>query len=148
MLQHVHCGGLFDLQSMRDFGCRSNKLIAISVFPDGKMFLRDGLHRVTAIHLERPGRELHESEYVLEPMTYRRYATPNLEKGWITPFDPRFEVRLNDFIDFKNGVGSAEDPLDYIYQYRDQYITSRTEKHNWDYLSSLWPDLELESCSL
>ena len=86
-------------------------LIAIARFPDGRMMIRDGHHRCLATYIG--GRaSLRHDEYSIETYTYEMYAEINFEKGFVTPFDPRTEVRVPDFTAFRQEVFQlyARDP--------------------------------------
>jgi len=77
--------------------------IAIAHFPDGRRMIRDGHHRSLATYLG--GRTyLRHDEYRLEAYTYEMYAEINFEVGFVTPFDPRTEVRVPDFTAFRQEV--------------------------------------------
>jgi hypothetical protein len=79
------------------------QLIAIARFPDGRMMIRDGHHRCLATYIG--GRAyLRHDEYIVETYTYEMYAEINFEAGFVTPFDPRTEVRVPDFTAFRQEV--------------------------------------------
>jgi len=79
------------------------RLIAIARFPDGRMMIRDGHHRCLATYIG--GRAyLRHDEYIVETYTYAMYEEINFEKGFVTPFDPRTEVRVPDFTAFRQEV--------------------------------------------
>lgn len=112
MVKFVQSGGMFDAQTLSAFVTkeRENALdcfkfnpIKIVKFEDGKMYLHDGLHRSTAIWIA--GRRILDSkEFVLEDWKYQDYLEINLDQKWYTPFDPRKEVRINDFLLYKRLV--------------------------------------------
>lgn len=78
-------------------------MIAISAFEDGTYYIHDGHHRILATLIG--GRDyLRDDEYVETRWSYLSYMTANLEKHFVTPFDPRIEVRLPDFHNFKGNV--------------------------------------------
>jgi hypothetical protein len=78
-------------------------LIAIACFPDGRMMIRDGHHRCLATYIGDRAYLRHD-EYVVETYTYEMYAEINFEAGFVTPFDPRTEVRVPDFTAFRQEV--------------------------------------------
>jgi hypothetical protein len=78
-------------------------LIAIARFPDGRMMIRDGHHRCLATYIGDRAYLRHD-EYVVETYTYEMYAEINFEAGFVTPFDPRTEVRVPDFTAFRQEV--------------------------------------------
>jgi hypothetical protein len=74
--------------------------IYITRFPDGMKMIHDGHHRAVSTFLgER--KFLGEGEYVVRDWTYESYSQIAFERNYVTPFDPRTEVRLNDFGGFK-----------------------------------------------
>jgi hypothetical protein len=132
MVEHVDGSGLWTAQTLNEFNKDSKgHLIAISEFPDKSRYIRDGHHRCFATLLS--GREhLADSEYVITPMTYEQYMSVNFDVGWVTPFDPRHEVRLSDFMDFKQlamymrSDHSDEEVIDFIKQNKFKYMCPRS----------------------
>ena len=136
MMDHIEAGKIFDLHSINkhkekigsDYG---PKLIQLSRFEDGRIFIADGHHRILSLVLS--GREnLYQEEYVLTDWTYWDYQQINLNQNWYTPFDPRREVRYPDYTQFKAAVDnlrkiSEQDALNFIknnntlYKCRRQY---------------------------
>jgi len=102
MIEFVQTGGFFTFNAIcrENIGRCDDKLILIAQFPDGQFFLWDGHHRVFAIFLGQRD-YLDPSEYEILPLTYEQVMTPNFETGFVTPYDPRTEVRLKDFGPFK-----------------------------------------------
>ena len=140
MLEFILEGGVYDQETIQSHS-GSNSLIAITRFPDGKLFIRDGLHRVTSIYIARADRVLYETEYVVEDMSYEMYLNPAPDKGWYTPFDPRTEVRLPDFFDFKSKVLEIQDideQVEYILAHKSDYAIERSILHTIEGLSALW----------
>ena len=78
-------------------------LIAIAHFPDDRLMIRDGHHRCLATYIGGRGYLRHD-EYRLEEYTYEMYTEINFEAGFVTPFDPRTEVRVSDFTEFRQEV--------------------------------------------
>jgi hypothetical protein len=101
MLWHVLQGGGWTRQEIERHSANSEP-IQIVEFEDGCRMIHDGHHRVMASFLT--GRTLTPQEYIIVPMTYDRYRTPNFSIGFVTPFDPVTEVRIHDFMDFKKSV--------------------------------------------
>ena len=109
MVSFVISGGFWNKASLKDAG----KLIYISQFPDNKLAIHDGHHRAVSIHLG--GRTyLREDEYELAPWSYESYINIVPEFNWVTPFDPRTEVRTADFGDFRTKA------LDLLKRYPDK----------------------------
>ena len=133
---------MFDLESISAHGCSRSFLIAITRFDDGNLYLRDGLHRTTAIYLARREKVLYDSEFKFEDMTYDMYLEPAPEKGWYTPFDPRTEVRLPNFLDFRDEAQTlfveGGDWRTFIAENRHRYCIPRTDVHAFEPLSKFW----------
>jgi hypothetical protein len=106
--------------------------IAIACFPDSRRMIRDGHHRCVATYLG--GREyLRHDEYKLEYYTYEMYSEINFEAGFVTPFDPRTEVRVPDFTAFREEVfrlytRSRDEAIAFIRQNKARY--ARPHTHN------------------
>jgi len=105
--------------------------ICVFGFPDQQMFLHDGHHRVLAVFLA--GREqLLPSEYVVIRSTYEDINSVFFEKCFVTPYDPRKEVRLGNFGDFKQTAlelfrqGKEAEARQYIAEQRSTYSALRT----------------------
>ncbi len=103
-------------------------LIQIDIFPDGGSYIRDGHHRCIAIF--RSGRTwLDECEYIItERSSYDDFINPHVGNGWYTPFDPRTEIRLSDFKDYKKNLKNLSnvfEQLNYINNYRHMYCKDR-----------------------
>jgi hypothetical protein len=72
-----------------------------------RFFLDDGHHRTVATLLS--GRDFfYDEEYVIGKWTYEDYLHLNIEKGWLTPFDPLHETRLPDLAEYKKKVAAKE----------------------------------------
>lgn len=144
MVDFVSNGGVFDLKSITSHNHKKSSLIAITRFEDGSLYLRDGLHRTTAIYLARSERVLYPSEYQFEDMTYDMYLNAAPDKGWWTPFDPRIEVRLPDFLNFRNEAVALfknrgeQAAIDFIAINKHRYAIPRTKIHNFESLSRFW----------
>ena len=79
MIDHVKAGGLFSG-------------MCVFSFPDGRKFLHDGHHRVVSIWLGGR-RHLEPQEYVVINSTYENITSVLFDKFFVTPFDPRTEMR-------------------------------------------------------
>jgi hypothetical protein len=107
MIDHVKDGGLWDRAYLSSFAkannLRQSPLIQISRFPDGLLFLHDGHHRSVASFLG--GRkEYYPEEYQIKNWTYDQYSSINFDIGFVTPFDPRTQVRKADLASFKKKI--------------------------------------------
>jgi hypothetical protein len=104
--------------------------IAIAHFPDGRRMIRDGHHRSLATYIG--GRAyLRHDEYRVEAYTYEMYAEINFEAGFVTPFDPRTEVRVPDFTAFRQEVfrlyaRDPEEAVAFIRQNKSRYARPHT----------------------
>jgi hypothetical protein len=117
----VSNGSVFDKQTVDELGkiiSRSrNPLISVCRFEDEVLYIRDGHHRIASIFLG--GRiYLHESEYVIEDRKYSDFTEISedaIKAGWITPFDPREEIRKADFLEYKKNVPTdLKEAVEYI----------------------------------
>lgn len=69
---------------------------------DGKLYLNDGHHRLTAAYaVNVPFKHL---TFNVMDMTYTKMMEVNWDIGWLTPYDPRFQVRRNDCLRFKTMI--------------------------------------------
>jgi hypothetical protein len=104
MIRYVRGGGFWTSDALNEHasvkGLRAPQPIYISRFPDKRMKIHDGHHRLVSTFLG--GRAfLREDEYVVGDWTYEAYNTINPDVRYVTPFDPRTEVRLADFGEYK-----------------------------------------------
>jgi hypothetical protein len=121
LIDHVRAGGRFEP-------------VHVTRFEDGRLMLRDGLHRSTAVMLGRASGMLDEGEALIEDMTYEMFLTPALAAGLFAPFDPRREVRIADFRAYRDEVqglvDTGGDPLGYIAANRHVYVRPRRACHD------------------
>lgn len=104
MIQFVKDGGFWTQDALKSYAEKHNKhdygLIYITRFPDGAEMIHDGHHRTVATYLA--GRYiLREDEYLICNWTYDAYNDIWFDRGYVTPHDPRTEVRLSNFKAFK-----------------------------------------------
>lgn len=109
------------------------QLIAVARFPDGRMMIRDGHHRCLATYIGDRAYLRHD-EYVVETYTYEMYAEINFEAGFVTPFDPRTEVRVPDFTAFRQEVfrlyaHNPEEAIAFIRQNKSRYARPYTRSN-------------------
>ena len=108
MVDFVSKGGSFKLKnltiwSMGHGGKKNPPLIALTRFPDGHVIAHDGHHRIVSALLA--GRQfLNHNEYIIKDFTYEEYMEINFDQSYVTPFDPRTQIRLWDFKAFKAHV--------------------------------------------
>jgi hypothetical protein len=103
MVEYATAGGLWTQQRIDTHAKAHGRKaypIYITRFPDGDLMIHDGHHRVMATCIA--GRHaLKEEEYVIRDWNYESYNEVAFDRGYVTPFDPKTEVRLDDFADFK-----------------------------------------------
>lgn len=120
MMAYVKAGGDFN----------AKPLISLFSLDDGRLYIHDGHHRSMAIYLS--GRSyLKPSEYAISPFTFKQLQTANFDTGYVTPYDPRVEMRKSDFRIFKKTTkqiyedqanpNREKDALDYIRNNRSLY---------------------------
>ena len=79
---------------------RTKSPIMLVYFGGDDYLLHDGHHYAYGLYLEDgPEGEIHDFE-VLD-LSWVDYTSVNFAQRFVTPFDPRTEVRLPDFFDFK-----------------------------------------------
>lgn len=151
MIEFVSDGGFFNPQTLSARASGRAALIVLNRFEDQRYFVHDGLHRVASIFLGRDSGLLDESEYRIQEYSYQEYEEINLEQGYVTPFDPRQEVRVADLAEFKAKVGelieSEVSLLEFIEDNKSLYVRSRQPHHDsiQGMLSFFYP--ELSGCS-
>jgi hypothetical protein len=109
------------------------RLIAIARFPDGRLMIRDGHHRCLATYIGDRAYLRHD-EYVVETYTYEMYEEINFEAGFVTPFDPRTEVRVPDFTAFRQEVfrlyaHNPDEAIAFIRQNKARYARPHTRSN-------------------
>jgi hypothetical protein len=104
MISHVMNGGRWAVEDLRRFnalsGRRDERVVYVSRFPDGLEMIHDGHHRATATYMAGR-RTLDDDEYEVVDWRYEEYTTVNWTKGFVTPLEPRTEVRRYDFYPWK-----------------------------------------------
>lgn len=142
MIEDVISGLIFDRPTLDSFAAEHNlkpsPLIQISEFEDGDRYIHDGHHRTLSIYMG--GRdEIYASEYEINRWTYEQYLEVNFNLNWVTPFDPRTEVRCADLRQWKLAVQglrkavSDEETKRFIFKYRDSIVKPRGEiRKIWD----------------
>lgn len=123
MTDYVKGGGRFNCEPR----------IILFKMDDDRLYIHDGHHRSMAIFMS--GRaHLEESEYLITPFSFEALASPNFKVGFVTPYDPRSEMRLSDFRIFKKTAlqryrddtnpNHEQDALNYINSNRSLYSIS------------------------
>lgn len=102
MIDFVRGGGCFNKQSLLIPG----PLVQLAVFEDGEVYIADGHHRIAAMIMA--GREeMFDEEYTTVNWKYSEYTDINLNCGWVTPFDPRVELRIADYAEYKADISKV-----------------------------------------
>lgn len=119
--QFLNEGKVLSLNNLRGYKC----LIELVEFEDGQIYIRDGHHRCLALSGIR---DLKPEEYNITKMKYKDWLFTNVDKGWITPMNPKTEVRLAEFSGFKQEVKNLPYPenIKYIWNNRHLYCKKRT----------------------
>ena len=105
MIAFVESGAFWTVDALSEFAAahglpRVCPLIEIASFPDGRLMIHDGHHRAVATNLG--GRDfLRGSEYTIKNWDYENYMHINFANKWVTPLDPRSEIRVADIGEFK-----------------------------------------------
>lgn len=131
MVDFVRGGGFYSYEQLDGYAAehglpKVSPLIQISRFEDGMQFIHDGHHRLLSIHLG--GRDfIHENEYEVTEWVYQDYLDIVLYKvdkwvGWVTPHDPREEIRLPELKDYKKQVQEVVEKAEYDYESEPQPV--------------------------
>lgn len=104
--------------------------IPVVVTEDNCCYVWDGTHRITAATYLRI--RIPTSVISIYHYTYKQLMEVNLNKGYVTPFDPRKECRLS-FHEFKNDVlkeykkreRSEADTIKYIFDNENLFKEGR-----------------------
>lgn len=99
LMEHIQGGGEWTKELDDD-------LPKVVRFEDGELFLRDGHHRCVA-SLAASRTTLLPSEYELEDWEYTAWSAPNFATGFITPYDPRLDIRVQDLTAHREAVAAA-----------------------------------------
>lgn len=143
MIAYVKEGGFWTAEALlgysKSHSLRTSPLIQVSRFEDsqtnGPFYIHDGHHRALSTFLA--GRSfLREDEYEITDWAYQQYMEVNHANGWYTPFDPRTQVRLPDFGDFKREARDrflgGEDATQWILENASRYRLNRPNIEGFD----------------
>lgn len=134
MAAYIRQNGFWTADALQQFAKENNlarvcPLIEIISFPDGKLMVHDGHHRVVSTFVG--GRQyLRGDEYVFKFWDYSDYLDINFKNRWVTPFDPRVEIRIPDIGTFKKKAidlsqNSADESIAYIRANKALYVKPR-----------------------
>lgn len=84
---------------------------------EGVDYIHDGHHRLIAAGLAGIEPQIRVEEYSMVD-----YVNPNPPR-WMTPFDPRFEVRVPEFFSFKNEAAGKSS--EWILSQKERYAEPR-----------------------
>jgi hypothetical protein len=130
MLDFVRAGGIYSLPLDSSTNTARQRCILIERVADGTLYVADGLHRVVSVLLGRNPPLLWPKEFTVREVTYQMYAEIDPAGGWITPFDPRIEVRFANLATFKRDVSDiikgGSDPSAFIRSHKHLYCRPRT----------------------
>ena len=135
MINFVKQGGFWTQRVLTDYAEKNQltricPLKEIIEFPDKKYMTHDGHHRLVSIFLG--GRDyIREDEFVIKNWTYEDYLEINFSNNWVTPFDPRIEIRLAEIGKFKKHAldlskTSVQESIDFIQSNKETYAKKRT----------------------
>lgn len=134
MIEFAAKGGFWTQKALEEFAVQNNirvcPIAEIIRFPDGKYMVHDGHHRVVATWIA--GRHhLRSDEFKIKELTYENYMGINFSVGWVTPFDPRCELRSADIGVYKTHVldlFAVDEALarNYIQDHKHLYVLPRT----------------------
>ena len=132
MIAHVKSGGKWDKKTLLAYSDKHSHSITLNVFDEYAIMIHDGHHRCLATLLA--GREfLFSTEYKLQSYSYDDYQRVNPQNHWVTPLDPRIEVRRPDILGFKNSMmnlfsmGYGDDALLQIKNNKSLYAKPREQ---------------------
>lgn len=135
MIDFVKNNGFWTQNTLKHFAekyklPRVCPVIEIISFPDGKYMVHDGHHRIVATYLGKRT-YVRGDEYVFKFWKYEDYLEVNFANRWVTPFDPRIDIRIPDFGGFKKEVldlaaVDEQAARDFIAAKKETYIMKRT----------------------
>jgi hypothetical protein len=134
LLAAVANGVVLSREVLRANSQDCDQLVAVVRLEDDRLFIRDGLHRATAIMLKRPSQSLLPEEFVIEELTSEMFQQANLSAGFYTPFDPQKEVRIADWSNYRleveHRLHEPEMALHFIEFHRSEYVRRRYLFHD------------------
>lgn len=146
MYEFIKNGGRFNLNRLQEYAEKNNLkgrpqvtgLLRLTGHPDesqnGKLWLRDGHHRIVATSYFRD--HLWDDEYYIQDLTYQMMEETNFPIGWYTPFNPLTHVRKAEFCRFRSQAAEIfsqmgqEAAEKYVREHLNDYAVPRTFSHN------------------
>ena len=144
MISFIRDGGIFSKDTMKLYDPMTGPIISISDFGDGDLYIHDGLHRIVSVLLSGKRDFLFPEEFVIRKWKYEQYLEINHNVGWVTPFDPRTEIRLPDFGTFKKHVKwlydnqSPDHATHFILTHKNDYAKIRDIRVVTELLEKFW----------
>jgi hypothetical protein len=133
MLDFVRGGGKYDPETLQKRDSGRVAPIVLNRFENGRIFLHDGLHRAATILAGRESGSLYADEYRIDSYSYQEYDEINLAAGYLTPFDPRREVRVADLRNFQTRarsiIDAKQDLSQFVHDHRNLYARPRRPFH-------------------
>ena len=140
MEEYVRMGGVWTADVLLKYNEKSmtrhgregilSPLIAITRFiDDGTLMVQNGHHRLRSTRGIR--NFLLPEEYIISDWRVAEYLEINFDRTYVTPYDPRKQIRLLDFGAYKKKVMalaavSQEEAMKYILAHPDEYCKDRT----------------------
>ena len=136
MIDFVRNGGFWTQEALNEFAIKTGisrvcPLMEIAYFAeDERLMIHDGHHRAVATSFG--GRDfLRSSEFTIKEWKYENYRNVNFANKWVTPLDPKKEIRFPDIGDFKKIalnilLTSEEEALRFILENKCLYARTRT----------------------
>ncbi len=138
-----HIRNVGQLKNMIIFVKTGNKFqekIILSRFPDSKIYIQDGHHRLCAMFLSKKY-TIESNEYTIKDWKYEDYLDINFEQGWITPYHPYKEIRIPNLTDYKNNVYSYKfdtEKIKFINDTKFMYTKTRSIWSVQDLINNLF----------
>ena len=97
---------------------------------DEQLWCHDGHHRLAAVDYHYG--KIDECYLEIKKYTYQKLNSINLNCGYVTPYDPRIECRLENFWEYKKWLYETDIPMwnqysiDVIRSHHKEYKQART----------------------
>ncbi len=114
----------FFVEQLKNNDWTRSKKIAITQTEDKVNYLWDGCHIVCAAY-SLGIREIPEDAYIIDYKSYNLIKSVNFSVGYVTPFDPKIECRLKNFMPFKSEAMERYGSYLYIFMNQHRYKEPR-----------------------